>query len=290
MKTAITKEQIKNIQIDHGVLYRNYGLEDQELIAPLRGGTNFKVEREYRNIEIDGLEGKTKGLKTMDDENATLTAKTLNASLQTFADKLPGATVTKTEGKITKIEAGHIGIIDEDAYIKNITMFAQTIGGNFKKTTLYKFLNESFKNDIMPQKTELQDKTINEDIKKEPTNEKTSKIEEMLSEINQLIGPLENKEQIKDRINNLINQYNLDLKKYFSNKSKGFNLSLDAKDNKTLYLELVTNLEIILDELRAHSKKYQEYYKMLELIKRCLSIIDSDAKDNVCKRPFTTKV
>ena len=144
MFKTITKEQVKNIQINHGILFRNYGEADQELIAPLRGGTNFKVERTYRNIDMDGLEGDTKGLTTMDDENATLTAKTLNASLQTFADKLPGAKITKDQNeKITKIEAGHIGIIDEKAYIKNITMFAETIGGQFIKITIYNALDKN---------------------------------------------------------------------------------------------------------------------------------------------------
>ena len=51
MNTKVTKEQVENIQIDHGILYKNYGLESQKLIAPLRGGTNFKVERTYRNID-----------------------------------------------------------------------------------------------------------------------------------------------------------------------------------------------------------------------------------------------
>lgn len=145
METKITKEQIKNIQIDHGILFRNYGVEGQELIAPLRGGTNFKVERTYRNIDYDGSKGKTKGLKTIDDENATLTAKTLNCSLQTFADKLPGAKVTRDNQtkKITKIEAGELGIISEDDYITNITMFAKTIGGEYIKVTITNALDEN---------------------------------------------------------------------------------------------------------------------------------------------------
>ena len=96
MKTKITKEQVENIQLDHGIMFKNYGLETQALLAPLRGGTTFTVERTYRNIEFDGARGKTKGLTTLDDENATLTAKTLNASLETFADKLPGAKITIT--------------------------------------------------------------------------------------------------------------------------------------------------------------------------------------------------
>lgn len=145
MKTKITKEQIENIQIDHGVLFKNYGLENQMLIAPVRGGTNFKAERTYRNIEFDGAKGKTKGLKTIDDENATITAKTLNCSLDTLADKLPGAKITTDPetNKVTKIEAGEMGIISEKEYIQNITMFAQKISGEFVKITITNALDEN---------------------------------------------------------------------------------------------------------------------------------------------------
>ncbi len=145
MKTELTKQMIENIQIDHGVLYKNYGLEGEELIGPLRGGTNFKVERTYRNIEYDGSKGETEGLTTLDDENATLTAKTINASMETFADKLPGAKVTRDEQtkKITKIEAGDLGLIAEDAYTKNITMFAQKVGGGFIKVTIRRVLDKN---------------------------------------------------------------------------------------------------------------------------------------------------
>lgn len=156
MESKITKKQIENIQIDHGILVKNYGLESQEFIAPVRGGTNFKVERTYRNIEFDGTKGKTKGLKTIDDENATLTAKTLNSSLETLADKLPGSKITRdtSANKITKIEAGEMGIIDEEEYIQNITMFAQKISGEYIKVTITNALDENGLDYSAVQKTE----------------------------------------------------------------------------------------------------------------------------------------
>lgn len=156
MESKITKKQIENIQIDHGILIKNYGLENQEFITPVRGGTNFKVERTYRNIEFDGTKGKTKGLKTIDDENATLTAKTLNSSLETLADKLPGSKITKdtTTNKITKIEAGEMGLIDEEEYIQNITMFAQKISGEYIKVTITNALDENGLDYSAVQKTE----------------------------------------------------------------------------------------------------------------------------------------
>ena len=145
MKTKITKEQVENIQLDHGIMFKNYGLETQALLAPLRGGTTFTVERTYRNIEFDGARGKTKGLTTLDDENATLTAKTLNASLETFADKLPGAKITRDEEtkKIIKIEASEMGILPDEAYIENITVFGQKISGEFVKITITNAMDEN---------------------------------------------------------------------------------------------------------------------------------------------------
>ena len=145
MKTKITKEQVENIQLDHGIMFKNYGLETQALLAPLRGGTTFTVERTYRNIEFDGARGKTKGLTTLDDENATLTAKTLNASLETFADKLPGAKITRDEEtkRITKIEASEMGILPNEAYIENITVFGQKISGEFVKITITNAMDEN---------------------------------------------------------------------------------------------------------------------------------------------------
>lgn len=145
METNLSKQMVEDIQIDHGILYKDYGLDTQELIGPTRGGTNFKVERTYRNIEYDGIKGDTEGLTSIDDENATLTTKTINASMNTFADKLPGATITRDETtkKIIKIEAGSLGIIKEDAYIKNITLFGQKVGGKFVKITIRRALDKN---------------------------------------------------------------------------------------------------------------------------------------------------
>lgn len=145
MNKELTKEMVENIQIDHGIIYKNYGLDTEELIGPTRGGGNFKVERTYRNIEYDGQKGDTEGLTTVDDENATLTVKTLNASMNTFADKLPGAKITRdtTSKKITKIESGSLGIIPEEAYIKNVTLFGQKVGGKFVKITIQNALDKN---------------------------------------------------------------------------------------------------------------------------------------------------
>ena len=139
MKTRQRKVDVENIQIDHGIVFRNYGLETQKLLAPIRGGSTFKVERTIRQIEFDGQGGKTKGTEVIDDENATISAKTLNASLETLSLALPGASLTKdsTSGEITKIESSNLGLISDDNYDDNITMFCKTLKGDYLKITIY---------------------------------------------------------------------------------------------------------------------------------------------------------
>ena len=134
MKTKNKKVDVENIQIDHGIVFRNYGLESQKMLAPIRGGSTFKVERTIRQIEFDGQGGKTKGTEVIDDENATISAKTLNASLETLALALPGTKITRKDGEtgdITKIESSELGLISDENYDENITMFCKTLKGDY---------------------------------------------------------------------------------------------------------------------------------------------------------------
>lgn len=139
MKTKQRKVDVENIQIDHGIIFKDYGLETQKLLAPIRGGSTFKVERTIRQIEFDGQGGKTKGTEVIDDENATISAKTLNASLDSLSMALPGAKVTKDEesGEVTKIESAELGLLSDENYMENITMFAKTLKGDYLKISIF---------------------------------------------------------------------------------------------------------------------------------------------------------
>lgn len=138
MKTKQRKVDVENIQIDHGIVFRNYGLKTQKLLAPIRGGSTFKVERTIRQIEFDGQGGKTKGTEVIDDENATISAKTLNASLDSLSMALPGASITKDKsGEISKIESSDLGLISDENYNDNITMFCKTLKGDYLKISIF---------------------------------------------------------------------------------------------------------------------------------------------------------
>jgi len=92
MSQELTTEQIENIVIDTGVVYVNYGEEGERILAPVRGGNQFLVERTIRDIEFDGRRGKTKGMRRIVEENAKLVVGLMDISMDNLALALAGAT------------------------------------------------------------------------------------------------------------------------------------------------------------------------------------------------------
>lgn len=135
----LTQTQIDSVQIDYGMLFTNYGLADQKQLGPTRGGGEFSATKNIRNIEFDGQLGPTMGMQVIDEIGATLKCTVLDTSLETLAVGLPQATYDAV-GKVIKNGIG--GPIPTAKYLKNITMFAKTVGGNYKKITLFNALNE----------------------------------------------------------------------------------------------------------------------------------------------------
>lgn len=66
-------------------------------VALTRGGSQFTVEREFRNINADGDRGTVKGRVVMDGAEATLTLNALTF-LTNMADVLPAVNVTTAAG------------------------------------------------------------------------------------------------------------------------------------------------------------------------------------------------
>lgn len=133
----LTQTEIDKIQIDEGILYFNFGETTETKVAPIRGGGEFTVKNTIRDIEYDGKMGKTKGLQVIDEQNATLKVTTLNASQDTISKAIAGCNMT---GQI--ITNGEGGIIPASKYLTNVTLFAKTIDGEYKKITIYNALNE----------------------------------------------------------------------------------------------------------------------------------------------------
>lgn len=144
---GITKTQIEDIQIDYGIIYTNYGETDAKKLGPCRGGGEFSVDNAIRDIEFDGAKGKTKGMQVVDSINAALKVTVLDSSVETLALAMPYATLsgdgTTTPYSLT-CSTGAVGtVIDDDSYLKNVTMFAKTVKGEYRKITLYNALSEN---------------------------------------------------------------------------------------------------------------------------------------------------
>lgn len=136
---ALTQQQIENVQIDYGIVYANYGVAGERKLSPTRGGGEFKASAKIRNIEFDGQLGKTKGMQVIEEVMATLSVTILDMSMDNLALSMPYADYTA--GVITAKNAS-IGVLANSAYLTNVTMFCKTVGGAYKKITLYNAMSE----------------------------------------------------------------------------------------------------------------------------------------------------
>lgn len=131
--SKLTVEQIEKIVIDAGVVYVNYGLADERLLAPCRGDNTFSVEAEIREVEVNGVKGKTKGLRRKIAENATLETNLAELTLENLKIALPGSHLV--ENKLT-----NGWTIKSTDYIDNVTLIGKDMGDNYKKVTIYNAL------------------------------------------------------------------------------------------------------------------------------------------------------
>ena len=135
----LTQEQIEAIQIDYGIVFVDYGELTQRKLGPTRGGGEFTASKNIRNIEYDGSLGKTKGMQVIDEINAMLKCSILDMSQETLELTMPQADLDSGTDVITNNTGG---LIPDSKYLTNITMFCKTIGGDYKKITLYNAMNE----------------------------------------------------------------------------------------------------------------------------------------------------
>ena len=148
----LTQTEINKIQIDEGVCILDYGEVSEKPLLPCRGGSEFAASATVRDIEFDGRIGKTKGLQSVDDQTASLKLTIINMSQHSLALAIPFCRMYDNNGtEITDsistadpavIKNPKSGIIQDKAYLKNVTMFAKLIDGTYKKITIYNPMHE----------------------------------------------------------------------------------------------------------------------------------------------------
>lgn len=136
----MTKEQIESVVLDNAIIMLNYGEVDERLLAPCKGGVTCVVEQEIRQIERDGARGKEKGLRRIIEENATITASTIDISIENIKLALAGATDNGNGG--LRNGTGN-GIIKDLDYLKNVTAIGTNAKGESVIFTIYNALADN---------------------------------------------------------------------------------------------------------------------------------------------------
>lgn len=143
---GLTQKQIENVQIDYGIVYKNYGETDAEKLGPVVGGGEFSATATIVDIEYDGMVGKTMGMQIVQDINAMLKVTLKDTSIDKLGLAMPFCTLTgdgTTTPYTLTCKSSDIGIIKNSSYLKNITMFAKTVKGEYRKITIFNAMAEN---------------------------------------------------------------------------------------------------------------------------------------------------
>lgn len=135
----LTTEQIESVLIDYGQVYLNYNTVNERELAPIKGGSSFVVEQEIKDIEYDGMRGKTKGMRRIISENAYVKLNLMGLTQENIKLALAGANLDE----VTRTVTNGIGTIPDSDYIDSITIIGMTMGGKYKVITLYNALADN---------------------------------------------------------------------------------------------------------------------------------------------------
>ncbi len=146
MKTysGYTADTAKHLVLDAGAFFRDYdpGTDTPEtasakLLGATRGGGEFKAIPSIRKIEVDGVKGAAKGLKTLDSWEVSIVANVLELDADTIKSALVAGDIdTSTDPENDIITArNNIELTD---YIDNITWIG-TLSGSDKPVIIQVF-------------------------------------------------------------------------------------------------------------------------------------------------------
>lgn len=153
---GFSEETAKNLLIDSGAIYKNYGLVGQKLISATSGGNEFSAIVKTRDVKCDGVKGVQKGLRFITDVEITLKANLLEFTAETLKMALMGE--IDSTGVDYDIITGKTYIADAD-YLDNIALVGRISGKgnpvviilkNVLNTDGLKFKTEDDKDLVLP--------------------------------------------------------------------------------------------------------------------------------------------
>lgn len=144
--SGFTTETAKSLLLNAGAYFKNYdvGTDDFDsavtagkLIGATKGGGEFSAVPEIRQIEVDGVAGRAKGLETIDSWDIYLKANVLEVKETTIQSGLAASSVdTSTNTDYDIITASNN--LEVSDYIDNIT-WVGTLSGSDKPVIIQIF-------------------------------------------------------------------------------------------------------------------------------------------------------
>lgn len=144
--SGFTTETAKSLLLNAGAYFKNYdvGTDDFDsavaagkLIGATKGGGEFSAVPEIRQIEVDGVAGRAKGLETIDSWDIYLKANVLEVKEATIQSGLAASSVDSTTNTNYDIITASNNLEVSD-YIDNIT-WVGTLSGSDKPVIIQIF-------------------------------------------------------------------------------------------------------------------------------------------------------
>jgi len=135
--SGFTTDTADSLLLDAGAFFKNFTVGTDtfqsavtagKLLGATQGGGEFSAVPEVRQIEIDGVKGRAKGLETIDSWEVYLKANVIEVKLDTIKAALCSAS-SAVDGNYDKVTAKNN--IELSDYIDNIT-WVGTLSGSDK--------------------------------------------------------------------------------------------------------------------------------------------------------------
>ncbi|PSL42126.1 hypothetical protein B0H99_101374 [Planomicrobium soli] len=133
--SGYTNKTAERYLMDAGAVYKNLTFDEAtgeasgELLGATNGGNEFALEQETREVEVDGVKGRTKGNTILVRENANLTVNLKELTADNVALAIAGS-VNKLSNIEGYREITGKGFINLEDYTDSIALVARLTGSN----------------------------------------------------------------------------------------------------------------------------------------------------------------
>ncbi len=140
--SGFTGKTAERLLLDAGAFFKDFAYEEGgasndtydaavaagKLIGATKGGGEFSAVPEVRQIEVDGVKGRAKGLEVIDSWDVYLKATVLETTSESIKSALCASTVDTGSDETYDVITGNAAIGQED-YIGNVT-WVGTLSGS----------------------------------------------------------------------------------------------------------------------------------------------------------------